>query len=203
MAERQAFLLENSPRESWKEIIIFLLFCAHLCLYSQARSSSPRALLVWSRHRDQVQRLSVISMGKVPAGAGQLSPVFLLLFLAPLPNLSALGHLPAAYPNNSQLLPTVQTLPSYLTIAKISSRSLSLSLVNQHPQLSTIFPNHSSHLLITILPVQKPSWPLHTHHSTYSVVFISAHPHSPCPRPSPAIPPDPEQANISLQKARQ
>lgn len=115
MAERQGFLLENSPRESWKEIIIFLLFLAHLCLHSQAGPGSPRALLVWPRRQDKVQRRLVISVGKVLAGAGQLSPVSLLLFLAPPPSLSALGHLPAAYPNNSQLLPTVQPLPSYLS----------------------------------------------------------------------------------------
>lgn len=165
MAERHSFLPENSPRESWKEIIIFLLFVARLCLHSQAGSGSLRASLVWPRHWDQVRCRMVRPMGQVLAGAGQLSPVSLLLFLEPPPNHSVWSP-PCCIPNhnNSQLLLTAQPLPSYLTIAKISSRSLSLALANQSPQLSTILPNCSSHLLITILPVQKPSWPLHTHH---------------------------------------
>lgn len=150
MAERQGCNLENSPRESWKEIIIFLLFLAHLCLHSQAGSGSPiRALLVWPRRQDQVQRRLVylwsrLALSCVSASISGTTPKSQCPWSPPccIPN-----------PNNSQLLPTAQPLPSYLTIAKISSRSLSLALANQSPQLSTILPNHSSHLLITIPPV--------------------------------------------------
>lgn len=200
IAETHSFLLENSPRESWKEIIIFLLFLAHLCLHSQAGSGSPiRALLVWPRCQDQVQRRLVylwswLALSCVSASISGTTPKSQCPWSPPccIPN-----------PSNSQLLPTAQPLPSYLlprspagpSVSPLPTNLPSCQLSSQITVLifSSLYPLFKSLQGLSTLTSQPAHW--------------SSSPPTPTlrsrPRPPPTVPPFPEQANASLQKARQ